>query len=110
MKQVVKVAGVTMNLNGQEYVVPPLSLGVLDQIKDRIGNFDKAPFAEQVELTISVAHAALKRNYPDLTREEVGDMLDVANMMEVFGAVMDVSGLKRKEQEAAQAGEAAAAG
>ncbi|ENT1749659.1 hypothetical protein CAA71_002200, partial [Neisseria gonorrhoeae] len=53
--------------------------------------------------------AALKRNYPDLTREEAADLIDIGNMNEVFAAVMDVSGLKRREQEAAQTGEARAA-
>lgn len=110
MTEIVKVAGIALNLNGEEYVIPPLALGALDQIKDKITDFDKAPFAEQVTLTIDIATAALKRNYPDMTREKVGEIVDVGNMMQVFEAVMDVSGLKRKAQEAEAAGEAAAAG
>lgn len=65
--------------------------------------------AGQISTVIDCAHAALKRNYPDLTREEAADLIDIGNMNEVFAAVMDVSGLKRREQEAAQAGEARAA-
>lgn len=101
---VLKHKGVTLYLGGADYVVPPISLGALEQLQDRIVNFagdvtDKA----QVATVIDAAHAALRRNYPDMTREDVADLVDVSNMAEIFEAVMDVSGLKRKEQEAGEA-------
>lgn len=106
----VRIKGVTVELNGVDYVIPPIALGALEQLQERIGTFDgNAMDAKQISTVIDCAHAALKRNYPDLTREEVADLIDISNMNEVFAAVMDVSGLKRKEQEAAQAGEAQAA-
>ena len=82
----VRIKGVTVELNGTNYVIPPIALGALEQLQSRIGEFDGN------------------------VREEVADLIDIGNMGEVFAAVMDVSGLKRKEQEAAQAGEAQAAG
>ena len=110
MAEIVKVAGISMVLNGKEYVIPPLSLGALDQLKDRVGQFDKLPFAEQVTTTIDAAHAALKRNYPELTHDDVGELVDVGNMMDVFQALMDVSGMQRRLKEAQSAGEVPAAG
>lgn len=110
IKMTVRIKGVTVELNGTDYVIPPIALGALEQLQERIGTFDgNAMDAKQISTVIDCAHAALKRNYPDLTREEVADLIDIGNMNEVFTAVMDVSGLKRKEQEAAQAGEAQAA-
>ncbi|QMT41239.1 hypothetical protein [Neisseria shayeganii] len=107
----VKIAGVAVTLNGQEYVIPPIALGALEQLQERIGRFDgNAQDIQQVSTVIDCAHAALRRNYPDLTREQVADLIDIGNMTEVFEAVMDVSGLKRKAQEAERAGEAVAAG
>lgn len=107
----VKVAGVAVTLNGQEYVIPPIALGALEQLQERIGRFDgSAQDIQQVSTVIDCAHAALRRNYPDMTREQVADLIDIGNMMEVFEAVMDVSGLKRKAQEAERTGEAVAAG
>ncbi|MGS0922131.1 hypothetical protein ACR30T_00235 [Neisseria gonorrhoeae] len=101
----VRIKGVTVELNGADYVIPPIALGALEQLQERIGSFDgNAADAGQISTVIDCAHAALKRNYPDLTREEAADLIDIGNMNEVFAAVMDVSGLKRKEQEAAQAG------
>ena len=107
----VRIKGVTVELNGANYVIPPIALGALEQLQSRIGEFDgNVQDAKQISTVIDCAHAALKRNYPEMTREEVDDLIDIGNMGEVFAAVMDVSGLKRKEQEAAQAGEAQAAG
>jgi hypothetical protein len=108
MTEVVKHAGITLVLGGQEYVVPPLSLGAWEQMQERMSTFtgdlsDKA----QVATAIDAALAALKRNYPSMTREELSDMLDIGNMVDVVGAVMDVSGARRKKlQEAAAPGEA----
>lgn len=103
---VVKVKGIPVELGGETLVIPPLALGALEQLQERVGNFrgdirDK----EQVATVIDAAHAALKRNYPEMTREQVADAIDIGNMADVFEAVMDVSGLKRKALETA-AGEA----
>jgi hypothetical protein len=100
---VVKVPGLANVLPG--YVLPPLSLGALEQLHERIkavnGDFSSA---DQIGTVIDAAHAALRRNYPDLTREQVGDLVGLENMAEVFDACMDVSGLKRKAADAAAAG------
>lgn len=106
----VRIKGVTVELNGTHYVIPPITLGALEQLQERIGAFDgNVQDTKQISTVIDCAHAAMKRNYPDMTRKEVADLIDIGNMNEVFAAVMDVSGLKRKEQEAAQAGEVQAA-
>lgn len=107
----VKIKGVSVNLNGVEYIIPPIALGALEQLQGRISQFNgDAGDSQQVSTVIDCAHAALKRNYPEISREEVAEMIDIANMMEVFEAVMDVSGMKRKAQEALQEGEVTAAG
>lgn len=103
MSGIVKHKGIALALGGEEYIVPPISLGALEQMQDAIGNFtgdvmDK----KQVASVIDATHASLKRNYPDMMREQVADLVDVANMAEVFEAVMDVSGIKRKGIEAGE--------
>lgn len=100
---VVKVKGIAVQLGGESYVIPPLSLGALEQLQERIASFkgdirDK----DQVATVIDAAHAAMKRNYPDLTRDEIAELIDVGNMADVFEAVMDVSGLKRKAIESGE--------
>lgn len=109
---VVKVKGIPVELAGELFVVPPVSLGVLEQMHDQIKAVtgDISDLAQVATIT-DVTLAALRRNYPDLTRERLADLLDVGNMIEVFQAVMDVSGLRRKAREAEPAaGEGGAPG
>ena len=108
---VVKVPGIRMTLGGNEYVVPPIALGALEQLEDRIASFNPNVLdLKQMGIIIDCAYAALKRNYPDLTREDVGEIVDIGNMNEVFEAVMDVSGLRRKALENPQPADKAEAG
>lgn len=103
MPGTVKVPGLRKVLPG--YVIPPLSLGAIEQLRERLQGFDGDPFnPETVATVIDTAHACLRRNYPQMTREEVGELIDLCNMAEVFAACMDVSGLVRKAEEAAGEG------
>lgn len=106
MAGLVKYPGIPLTLGGVEYVVPPIALGALEQLQERIAKVESNSVnAESAATVIDAATAALRRNYPDITREQVADMIDVGNMVDVFMTVMDVSGLRRKELEAASAGE-----
>ncbi len=104
--QMTKHKGIPVQLGETTFVIPPLALGALEQLQDRIAAFKgDIRDATQVATVLDAAHSALKRNYPEMTRDEVADLVDVGNMAEVFEAVMDVSGLKRKELEAGEAPE-----
>lgn len=106
MTDIVKVKGIRLLLGGRDWVVPPLNLAALEQLQEQLARFSGGLDADSVALVLDATTAALRRNYPDITREQVADMLDVANMAEVMEAVMDVSGLKRQAQEATPPGEA----
>jgi hypothetical protein len=105
---VVTIPGIQFDFGGgQCYVVPPLSLGALEQLESRLGalqlgSMDRASVATVVDAT----HAALRRNYPALTREEVAELVDLSNMADVIGCVMDVAGMRRKELQSQQPGKA----
>ncbi|MEQ1663172.1 MAG: hypothetical protein ABL877_10810 [Thiobacillus sp.] len=101
MAAIVKVKGVPFDFNGRVLVIPPLTLGAYEQLQQRLAEFpsdvrDQA----SIETTIDSVHAALRRNYPDMTREEVGGLVDFSNMQDVMACTMDVAGLKRKALEA----------
>lgn len=87
-------------------VVPPLSLASVEALQDRLTGYGTGGMGD-VSLVVDCLHHALKRNYPELTREQVGEMVDMDNMAEVMDAVMNVSALKRKAGEVS--GEATAA-
>jgi hypothetical protein len=88
--------------DGTKLIVPPLNLASIQVLQDRLATFKGGMDADSINLVVDATMMALQRNYPDLTRERViTDLIDLGNMEEVMAAVMDVSGLKRKEQEKA---------
>jgi hypothetical protein len=88
---------------GRCYLLPPLALGDLQLLQERLAKLsdDGALHPASVGTVLAATHAALRRNYPDLTLEAVGQLVDVGNLFEVIDAVMDVSGVKRKAAEQA---------
>lgn len=98
-----KVKGVQVEFaDGTVLTVPPLNLAAVEMLQERLVKFTGGMDKESIGLVVDATLAALQRNYPDMTREHlVNSLLDLGNMQEVMEAVMDVSGLKRKEQEKA---------
>lgn len=100
MAEIVKVNGVPFDFGGRVLVIPPMTLGAFEQLQKRLaGMSGDARDASGIETTIDSVHAALRRNYPDITREEVGELIDFGNMTEAMACAMDVSGLKRMSLE-----------
>ncbi|AZE67314.1 hypothetical protein SAMN05216475_2046 [Pseudomonas synxantha] len=94
----VNIPGVGFPFPGKTLVIPPLALGDLEQLLDRInlvmaGNMDK----DSISTVIDATHAALRRNYPDMDRQEVADLLDLRNFRAALEAVMGASGLEVSE-------------
>lgn len=97
----VRFKGIEFELGGDIYVVPPIALGDLEVLQDRLAKFEEFRLdSESARLIADVAHRALRRNYPDMTLEQVSELVDVGNATELLGAVMDVSGMRRREIEA----------
>lgn len=98
-----RIPGIPVLLDGREYVIPPITLGALMQVQDKLERISSSNLMapENVDTIVTVAHASIRRNYPEVTREQLLEMIDVGNLKEVFDAVIDVSGLKRKARDAA---------
>ncbi len=94
-------AGTELKLGGQTYVVPPLTLKQIQLLEPEITALGSGTIAEQAPRIVKIVHSALSRNYPELTAEQVADMLDLVNMSETVNAVMGVSGLKKAEESQA---------
>ena len=100
-------AGVAFAFNAElTLVIPPIALTDLEQLQEKLEAPDAPKGAVNTGTIIDAAHAALRRNYPDITRAEVGALLDAGNRDRVWMALMGVSGLKRTGSGAP--GEAAA--
>jgi hypothetical protein len=98
------IDGVIIKLGGEQFTVPPMNLKTVrrllpafDQLKS--GSLDGAA----LDAAIGVVHGALSRNYPDLTADEVAEMVDLSNLEGVLSAVLEVSGLAPKTTGAPKA-------
>lgn len=90
--------------NGDILTVPPLSLAAVEKFQDRLEKYSGG--LGEVSLVIDALTSALNRNYPEMTRDQVAELVDISNMQEVMFAVMNVSGLVKKAGD--ESGEAAA--
>jgi len=95
--------GEWVEMSGKEYKIPPLNFKALREVQGKvtqIGAIKGVPTPEQMDIVVDVVYMAMRRNYPDMKRETVEDILDVGNMMPVFAAVMRVAGFKALEEAA----------
>lgn len=100
------IKGIPFDFGGRTLIIPPLSLGNLETLEPQLATFrGDAKDPKNISTALDCITAALKRNYPDTTREQVADMVDLGNMAEVMQAVMDSAGIRRKALEASAAGE-----
>ena len=93
------IKGIVITLGDKDYVVPPLNLGTLEIMQERLEQFRGGADKESIATVLDASFAALKRNYPDITREQVAEIVGLENMIELMQAIMDISGMRRKELE-----------
>jgi hypothetical protein len=104
------IPGVIVAMGGQQWTVPPLTLGQLRRLMPKVRQLTEigAQMGEtQIGVLVEIVTAALQRNYPEMTTEAVENLLDLANAGPVLNAVLTGSGLRPREQPP---GEAAAPG
>lgn len=97
------IEGVKLNLGGRDFVAPPLNFKALRQLTPKLAilaAMNDVPTNEQTDVVLDVVLAALVRNYPELTRDELEDRLDLANLTRALEAIMGASGLERTTGEA----------
>ena len=100
------IKGIPMTLgDGAEYIIPPLTLGALEDHADDISSLDTLDGPQAAKVIVAIVHRALLRNYPKLTIKDVRELIDLDSMQSVFTATMGAAGLKARD---ASAGEASA--
>jgi len=100
----VALEGAAVRFGGKDWIVPPLTLGAIRRLRPEIEAL--GPQAEgvapadamsQLDNVLAIVHAALVRNYPDLTIESLADQLELTVLADVVKAVFEVSGLVPSE-------------
>lgn len=83
--------------DGQSYVVPALNFRQLEHHEPQIATLSRphpGMSAEERENTLVLFHAALSRNYPEVTREQLLDLIDLEAAMEMYLAIFAVNKLR----------------
>ena len=98
----VLIDGVKLTLDGREWIVPPLNfrqlktlLPKLDDLQSASSGFDAA----HLDAVTDLVEAALTRNYPDLTRHRIEEMITIADIPKVIAAVLTGSGFDKQVQK-----------
>ena len=75
------IKGIPVAVGDQTFIVPALTLGALERLADKIDTLGPGD-------AIDIVHTALGRNYPDLTRDQVAEMVDADNLSTFVAAAM----------------------
>jgi hypothetical protein len=93
------IPGVAINLGGHDFVLAPLGLRLMREFQAKtedLSKRDPQPTPEDwYALNVDAIVASLQRNYPDVTSENIADLLDSSNVQEALRFVLDQTGLKR---------------
>jgi hypothetical protein len=91
-----KYAGMPVYMDGQEWIVPALSVRQFRDYHQTLSVPYKVDddYAAYLKERLPIALAAMQRNYPELTEERLLDMLDLKTFLEVWRAIQNVSGLR----------------
>jgi hypothetical protein len=92
--------GMTIAMGGQDWLVPPLTLGQLRRLMPKVRQLtetDASMGETQISVLVEIVAAALQRNYPEATADMVENLLDLGNASAVLNAVLTGSGLKLRD-------------
>ena len=85
------IDGVMVRIAGQNYLLPPLNLKQIKKYAPVLEGL--RPDLTSIDAIVDVVHASMSRNYPDITKEQLEEMLDLGNVKVVLEAVTSASGL-----------------
>jgi hypothetical protein len=92
-----KFEGVVTRLGDKEYIIPSLSTKQARRLWPLIMEINEGVsvqnLPEKYEKILQIIHAAISRNYPEVTVEELDDLVDLSNVRKLQMIVIGQSGL-----------------
>jgi hypothetical protein len=100
-------AGTKITIDGEDLIIPALSLGQLRNGINKVMETHDTLLAEgkifdAMDLRGEVIFSALTRNYPDYTKDKLFDFLDLSNTTQLWLSILGQSGFAPGEAEAAK--------
>ena len=97
----VRHEGIAVRLGSRDFIVPPLTFRQLRLLQPQLaivgGSIGPVMGEERIGAIIAIAHQALQRNYPELDRDAVEEMVDLGNAARLMQAIAGISGLVANE-------------
>jgi hypothetical protein len=99
------IDGVVIRMGGRDWIVPPLTFRQLRRLQPKLEGLARIRLGgdmslEHVTTLCEIVQAALARNYPELSLDDIEDLLDLGNARAVVTAILTGSGLATGEPEA----------
>lgn len=94
--------GTWVRLGDKEYLAPPLNFKTLKEMLPIIGSLPRElngqlPSEDQITAVARVVHASLRRNYPELTLDEIEEEMNMDNFLPIMTGILTASGIKPAE-------------
>ena len=74
-----------ITIEGQEYKLQPLNLNMMEQVEDKFdAAWDELVGKMRIKVLRYILYTCLKLNHPDLTEEQVGEMVTADSLMDTY--------------------------
>ena len=101
-----RVAGVRVDLGGQEFVVPALRFGAVKRftVDGTFASVDTMKVdgltESNIDAAVRIIHAAMSLNYPEISEADVLELVDRRSLPQLLGAVTGQSRLEANDPKA----------
>jgi hypothetical protein len=99
------IPGASINFGGVDYTLPPINLRISFAFEEQIKTICKpegeVAFADYVDAAAPILFALFQRNYPDMTRDQFNDIVDLPLLRPVMNGMLQVSGYAPRPLEPA---------
>jgi len=87
--------GIMIKVNGEDMVLPPLNWRATKRFYKDIISGDINDPAKAIDLMPEMLHAALARNYPELTQDALEDIIAPGELLSAIPLLLSVSGFSQ---------------
>ena len=90
------IPGAILTFGGTEWTIPPINLRIDFAFKEQIKTVCKpegeVEFVDYVDAAAAILFALMLRNYPDLTRDQFNDLIDLPMVKPLMAGLLHLSG------------------
>ncbi len=107
VEEQVQFEGCPVRIGNREYVLPSLSVGQAERLWPKLLELDrtgatveelKSLMPSKFDDMVTIIHAALSRNYKDITAAQLKDVVSIGQLKQLMLIVSGQSGLQPGEQ------------